>query len=154
VQYADRIIFACLLFAGYYTAYLGISRLLVLLVPHRERYGLALPVLINLTLLLLGCALPFFYELARNRYLTVNYTPLQASNWLWTFEETINDGTADPTVISLVLGTAALVLVINLVRVRAEIESVRLEAPVRVKLDDEALSRQDKASRLETAAIS
>jgi hypothetical protein len=152
VPFFDTAVTTAVLLVGYYTAYLGIARLLLLMVRQRERFGLALPVLINLILLLAGCAIPFIYEVARNRWMAANYTPLQAPNWFWTFEQTFDNATADPTVLVLVLGTAAVVLIINLIRTRTEIESVRMDAPERVKLDDEALSRQDKTRETEAVA--
>ena len=35
---------------GYYVTYIGLSRLVVLMIPGRDRYGLPLPTLINLVI--------------------------------------------------------------------------------------------------------
>jgi hypothetical protein len=151
-QESARLITLAVLAAGYFTAYLGLSRLVLLLVPQRDRFGLPLPMLINLVILLLGCAVPFVYELSRNRYLDANYTILQAPNWYWTLFETLDNGLDSAAVVVLVVTAAAVVFATNLVRIRTEITSVRMEAPERVKLDDQAMSRQDKVSPIESVA--
>jgi hypothetical protein len=144
-QTHDRVAVMAVLLVGYYIAYIGFSRLIVLLIPRRERFGLLLPVLINLLILLMGSALPFIFESWRRNYIDVRYTAVQATNWMWTLLETLDHGLGQPVVIVLVCLAAMLILVLNLMAVRVEIESVRVETPERVKQDDQLRSGQDIA---------
>jgi hypothetical protein len=141
----DRGTFMCILLAGYFVAYLGFSRLIVLLVPRRERFGLLLPALINVLIPLAGCALPFVYEAWRRNY-SVKYSLAQVTNWMWTLEETLDNGPTDARVMVLVPLAAAAMLVVNLMLVRGEIEAVRMATPERVMLDEAAGKRQDTAA--------
>ncbi len=129
--------------AGYYICYLGLSRLLIVLIPRRERYGFVLPTLIHVLVLLAGSALPFVLESWVHRFGPFNYSATQITNWLWTLEECIDTGVTDPFVpIGVGLATGV-ILLINMMVVRSEIEAVRVEAPERVKLEDQQL-RGDK----------
>ncbi len=145
-QQTESLLMLVVLLTGYYIAYVGLSRLLVLLIPGRDRYGLPLPTLINVTLLALGCAVPFFFESWRQGFVRIEYSAYQATNWMWTLTDLLDSRSADPLVITVVALGALAILVINLMLARGEIESVRMEAPDRVKLDDETQNRQDMAN--------
>jgi ABC-type transport system involved in cytochrome c biogenesis permease component len=125
-----------LLLVSYYVIYLGATRLVIILVKHRERFGLVLPTLLHLLALLAGAALPFVYESWRNRFNVFTYSRLQSINWFWTLEEAVEGNITD---LSIVIGlgiVAVLVLAANLIVIRREVEATRVAAPKRV-LDDE-----------------
>ena len=125
---------------AYFVAYLGLSRLIIVAIPGRERYGLLLPTLIHFLVALAGSALPFVYESWRRRYGVFDYSVMQATNWLWTIEECLDNGISDPQVPLVVFPAAIIILLINLVLVRSEVEAVRVAVPTRVQADD--LARQ------------
>ncbi len=127
-----------LLLCGYVTAYLGVGRLLVLLLRRYLYFGLLLPFLLHVILAVLGAALPTFVQAWMLGFANFDdYTPLQATNWFWTLYETIDgDIMATPAVPILVSGTALGIFLINLILAAREVEQVRQEEPERVKLDE------------------
>lgn len=134
----ERFLFAMMMLFGYLTAYLGLVRLVVLLIPQRERYGLLLPFLLNVLIVLAGCAVPFFVESWMNRFRNISFGPAQATNWMWCLAEIIDRGSIDPTVFAIVLFSASVIFLLNLILASREVELVRQEAPRRV-LDEEGI---------------
>jgi hypothetical protein len=122
--------------SAYYVAYLGVARMLIVAIPQRDRYGLLLPTLIHVLILLAGSAIPFIFEGWRRNYNSFAYSIRQATNWVWTLAECANRGINDPAVMLVVLSGALAILLANLVLLRGEIEVVRVEAPERVRMDD------------------
>ncbi len=123
---------ACLLTLGYLVAYLGVGRLLILLIPRREQYGLLLPFLIQVLLAVGGCAVPFFIASAQRGSRWMAYSPLQTPNWLWTLTEGLDRSNFDPFVEALVYLSAFGIFLLNLALTSDEIETVRTAAPTRV----------------------
>ena len=138
-----KMVTGSILVFAYVVAYLGLTRLIIVLIPNRSQYGLVLPVLLHVLMALVGCAVPFFLQSWRQKFQIGDYSTLQASNWLWTLEETFDDGMIYPEVIVAVCAVAAGIFFVNILLATREIEAVRLDAPQRVMEDDGALVKQD-----------
>ncbi|MFC1759420.1 hypothetical protein ACFL2H_11750 [Planctomycetota bacterium] len=121
---------------AYVVLYLGISRLVLILIPNREQYGPALPFIIHIMVPFMGAAIPFVIQGVAQRAMGSQYTYLQVYNWMWTLAESGDRGLRIPFVVIIVSSSAALVFMINLVSATREIEAVRLDTPDRVKKDD------------------
>lgn len=126
----------------YATIYMGITRLIISVIPNRERFGFTLPVLIHLLILLAVAALPFTIESYRNNYRGFDYGPAQVSNWAWTLAEILDDGPIDPAIILMLGAAAAAVFLLNVLLLRTEVQTVRIAAPARVQEDDRELQPQ------------
>jgi len=130
--------FFSVLTCAYVAAYLGVGRLLVLLIRRYLYFGLLLPFLAHILLALFGAALPTFLQAWWLGFSNFDdYTALQVINWFWTLIEA-GDGdiTATPAVPILVLVGSAVIFLVNLILATREIEEVRQEAPERVRQDD------------------
>ncbi|MCA9216733.1 MAG: hypothetical protein KDB27_26875 [Planctomycetales bacterium] len=123
---------------GYFIFYLGLSRLVLIMVPHREQYGPALPFLLHIMIPFLGVAIPFVIQGITQRMIGSQYSYLQVTNWMWTLVQSADHGLPVDFVPGIVGSAAALVFVINLISATREIEAVRLDTPDRVKEDNEA----------------
>ena len=134
----DRFFVGALLMFGYYVAYLGFGRLLVLTIPSREQFGFLLPAMLYLLITLAGAAIPFFLQAWSVRFREFEYTPWQATNWMWTLNETLDHGNYDPLVIALVVVSATVIFLVNLMLTVREVEATRIETPMRVKEEIEA----------------
>jgi hypothetical protein len=134
----DRFVATAFLLFAYYVAYLGFGRLIVLSIPRREQYGFLLPALLYVLITAAGAAIPFFLQAWYVRFRAFDYTPWQATNWMWTLAESLDRGNVDPFVIVAVGVSAAVIFVVNLMLTVREVEATRLETPMRVKEDIEA----------------
>ncbi len=131
--------FALLLFC-YSVAYLGFGRLLILMIPHRERYGLVLPTLIHLLIVLVGAVTPLFLTAWLGGFRRIAYSPWQSTNWAWTLAESLQGRAVGPLVIVLVGGAALLIFVVNLSLTVREVEAVRQPVPQRVREEERCSS--------------
>ncbi len=137
--FQQRLLEFYLLLVAYFVIYLGIGRLLILLIRTRYRVGLHFPVLIHVLVLAMGCGVPMFLDMWINGYQSLDYTPLQAPNWYWTLQEVLDFGSRLRTyagVPVLVVCTALLVFLLNLIFVVGEVRQLRVESPARVREDD------------------
>ncbi len=126
-----------LLATCYVVIYLGIARLIVLGIRQFAYVGMFVPFLIGLFVSLLGCATPAFLQAWWFGYSELEYSPFQASNWMWTLAEAANDDLLSTPAVPLVVGaSAALVYGLNLLFAIYEVEYVRQETPQRV-IEDE-----------------
>jgi ABC-type transport system involved in cytochrome c biogenesis permease component len=126
------------LVCAYVAGYLGVGRLLVLGLRRFLNFGLLLPFVIHVLLVLIGMAVPFFLQAWLQGFAIRNdYTVLQVTNWAWTLYQAAENklGTTPEAPIVILLGSLAIFLV-NLVVAAREIEQVRQEAPERVVRDD------------------
>ncbi len=126
---------------GYVVFYLGIGRLLVLLLRRYLYFGLLLPFLLHLLLAIFGAGLPVFLQAWIMGFANFDtYTELQATNWFWTLLEAADGNImSTPAVPLLVVGGALGMVLIHLVLVAREVEQVRQEEPERVKRDQQEL---------------
>jgi hypothetical protein len=150
----------------YVVAYLGVSRFVVLFIQRYFYFGLALPFLITLLLVIGGALLPWIGQCLVLGFNTADdYTALQAPNWLFTIAQCI-DGDSAVTVgatargafipvpfgsLGLVVVFAAVVLVANGLQTVIEVEQVRQEAPQRVLRDDQELQPAKPAQHQRTS---
>jgi hypothetical protein len=124
----------------YVTLYLGIGRLCLLLVPRRERFGVALPLATHLLIAVCAILVPLSIQSFSRNLVLAGYTWLQIPNWGWTIVEAVDRGLPFPEVPYVLGGMAIIVFLINLVLTAREIEVVRHETPIRVKREDEELA--------------
>ena len=129
--------FGCLLFASmcfaYVTIYLGIGRLVILLMRQVIPAGIAITLLINTLLVAFGALIPVLIQAWIQGYNNLSYSSLQVSNWMWTL---VMAGEGDlwpyALVTPMVFMAAAAVFLLNLSFAMTEVEQVRQETPERV----------------------
>lgn len=139
---------------AYVTAYLGAGRLIVLWLRRFLHFGLLLPFLVHLVLLIAGAAIPFFLQLwVIGHVNNADYTLLQVTNWIWTLGLAVDGRSLLPTgVFPAVAVFAIVVLKINLILARQEVVATRQATPERVQQDElelhpeRALAAQKPAS--------
>jgi len=121
----------------YVVIYLGIGRLITLAIRQLAYVGMLVPFLIGVFVALLGCALPWFLQAWWFGYSDLEYTALQAPNWIWTLNEAgEGDLWGTPIATFAVAASACCVFGLNLIFAIYEVEHVRLATPQRV-IDDE-----------------
>ena len=142
---------------GYCAAYVGLTRLVHLLVRRYFYVGLMFSLLVLILFLVLGAAGPFVLEAMVHQDVEFDYSPLQTSNWLWTSVEMVDDSlmtsrvpspvlplVSEGVVIVMLVGGAGLFFfAINVILALREVEAVRQETPQRVKDDDQQLKLED-----------
>lgn len=127
----------CTLIWAYVVAYLGATRLLMLAVRFVARPNIFLSFLVCLLLAIAGCAIPFLTESALAGFAQIDYTPLQFTNWWWTlYMAGDRDIWLYPIVVPLVLGGAAIMLLLQLLTLGKELWEVREATPERVAEED------------------
>ena len=120
----------------YITFYLGLGQLLIRLIPNRAQYGLVLPFLIQLLITLAGAGIPLSIEMWLDRRGRLDYSALQAPNWMWTIVRAIDDNDVDEVVFVTLIAGALTVFVANLWVIRKQLGIHRAAAPARVQQDD------------------
>jgi hypothetical protein len=133
-----EILVCCALLCGYLAAYLGAGRLIILVLRRYLYFGLLLPFLVHIILVVLGAALPTFLQAWMLGFSNFDdYSELQAPNWWWTIYEAIDgDMGAYPVVPVLVVGAGLMMFLVNMVLAAREVEQVRQETPDRVMKDE------------------
>ncbi len=133
----DWVLFS-LLITSYLVTYLGVTRLIVLALRQIAYVGMIVPFLMGIFVALLGCAVPAFLQAWWFGYSELEYTPFQATNWMWTLTEAGEGGIWATPSVPIGMGVVAiLVYGLNLLFAMFEVESVRQATPQRV-LDDES----------------
>jgi len=143
---STRLLILGLLIGAYVTAYLGIGLLVIRMLHRFGSVAMFLGVLIQLLLILAGCAVPAVLQtMAGGYYYDAGYSLLHVTNPFWTL---IHVG-GDPTlpldtgpVLLLVLSTAGVVFLMNLPWVAREVREVRVAKPRRVAEEDAELAAQ------------
>jgi len=128
-----------ILAAAYVVAYLGVSRLMVLLARQVASVGLMFSLLITIFFAIAGAALPWIFQFWLFNYRNEGYTILQVTNWAWTLEETADGNIWNhwPSPVGVLLG-ALVIFLVNLILTAGEVAQVRIAAPQRVQ--DEQLT--------------
>jgi hypothetical protein len=136
---------------AYVVVYLGVGRLLVLLLRQLGRVTMLLAFLINLFLAVIGVALPLFFQAWLEGYGNLSYSTVQMTNWIWTLEEAA-DGSVllFSSVPLIVYSSAVVVFLLNLMFAIYEVEQVRLATPERVLRDELELHPHRDESHLRT----
>ena len=137
VDVEETVLFGVLLCA-YVAAYLGVGRLIALWLRRVLYFGLLLPLVVHVLLLALGVAVPSFLQAWLFGFAEFeDYSVLQAPNWAWTLIEAVDGRVqADPAVPILVVSSAVVIFLVNLVVAAKEVEQEREAAPERVALDE------------------
>lgn len=128
----------------YIAGYLGLGRLIILLI--RRRYNLPLfgGVLVHVILIALGGIAPTVFQLMLHKIFGSDYSLIQAPNWAWTTVAILDRdfwgsrytwGWPLPPTLILAPIAASLIFVVNLIFAVREIEQVRLAVPQRVRED-------------------
>jgi len=129
---------ACLL--GYLAAYLGTTRLFVILIRRYTPVGMPATFLFHLILVICGVLVPLLFQRAitGRTYENLAYSSLQAPNWAWTLEIMSRTGTFRSALPSLgiIMFVGAVVFLINFVQSAREVQRTRQVAPTRVLEDD------------------
>jgi len=140
---------AGLLIVSYVVGYLGIARLLILLMRKVTHAGL-LHSFIVVVFLAIGSSLgPFFLQLVISDFTETGYTLLQIPNWAWSIYELTDNGfTPEISAGTLIVAPlcAALVFIINLATCTGEVSVDRIATPQRV-VDDEIELHPEKAPK-------
>lgn len=134
----EIIFFACLT-AAYVAAYLGATRVAVVLARQVATVGLVFSLLVSTFFVIAGMALPWVFQFWLFDYRNEDYTELQITNWAWTLVEAADgDLGSHPLVPLCVFGSALLIFGVNVLLSAREIAQVRTAAPQRVLEDDAA----------------
>ena len=131
---------------SYLVLYLGIGRLVILMIPNRERFNFLLPLAVHALIAVASAGIPFSMQSFSERLAFAGYTRLQIPNWAWSLEETFDAGLPVPELLWLVGSAASIVFIVNLIVAAREIEAVRLETPKRVKQDDLDIATEPKTA--------
>ena len=134
---------ACVLIFGYVALYLGLGKLLVGLVQRRRPAGMALAVLFQVLLVLVGCSAPRIIEMASGAR-RFGYYMLYAFDPFATLDAVFRNNAASEinVVEPLVVGLAGVLFLANLPSLVREIRQVREAAPRRVVEDEAVLHPQ------------
>ncbi|MEZ6115063.1 MAG: hypothetical protein R3C28_00595 [Pirellulaceae bacterium] len=131
----DELVWGLAFLLAYYVAYLGAGRILLRMIPAWQREIFLVPILLYLVLLVLGIVIPMGIDAAVSRNSNLDYSALHSSNWAWTLNEVLDSSVPVATYV-LVLGSAALIFLVNLILATREIEAVRIATPQRILDED------------------
>lgn len=126
----------------YMAGYLGVGRLFTLLLRRRYYINVTVTFLFQVAIIAFGALIPTVLQFLVLDF-SNTYTELQATNWLWTLAECLDDDLPHeiiagvPLVTVIVTAGAAVIFFTNVVLASREVEQVRQAAPERV-LQDEA----------------
>jgi hypothetical protein len=128
---------------AYVILYLGMGRIVVLLLRQVGRVTMLLTFLVNLFLGVIGVAVPLFFQAWLEGYARMSYSVVQATNWIWTLEEAADGNFIAFSIVPFIVGSsAAVVFLLNLLFASYEVEQVRLATPGRVLEDELELNPQ------------
>ena len=133
----ETIVFGIVLW-GYVTGYLGLGRLCILLFRRYLYFGLLLPLLVHVLLVLAGAAIPMFLQAWWFGLNSFNdYSALQMTNWFWTLGYAADGKLMGTPLVPLLVTVFALtMLLVHLLLARREVEQVRQQTPERVWQDE------------------
>jgi hypothetical protein len=134
-----HVVWYSVMLTAYVTAYLGISRLVLLLARQIATVGLVFSLLINIFFAIAGTALPWLLQYWLFNFRQEDYTSLQITNWFWTLVVTASYDITDHPIVPIgVIGGAAVIFLMNLLLSSREIAQTRVAAPQRVQQDEAA----------------
>lgn len=125
----------------YLTAYLGLTRLIMMLLRRAGWGTMFMSLLVNILLILLGCGVPLSIHLMEPVW-RGDYSLIEISNPFWTLVEMFGDKLPirDQLKVMALLGApAGLLLLLNLPSIAREVQQVRAAKPRRVVEDDRSL---------------
>lgn len=123
----------------YITSYIGVARLLVAATSRWSQPGALGSFVLTMTLLAFGALLPVVVQLLAYRIVGNEYTLLQTTNWLWTLVHAAQRSTGELNLTTgIMCVVAGIIFIINLVATAREVEQYHVNAPRRVREEDEA----------------
>ncbi len=148
---------------GYTLFYLGFSRLLVVgCTKIGLQASMLIQVIVQLLIAFLACLLPALFQIALERFDfdTIDYTILQAPNWMWTMSEAFDGGLENDhyffsfwgwhvTMPMVVLSAGIGMYLLHLFLAAKETEKQRLAAPQRVREEDAELGKDRRPALIE-----
>jgi ABC-type transport system involved in multi-copper enzyme maturation permease subunit len=140
---SERLLVFGVLLVAYLTAYLGIGLLMIRLVQRFGQVIMFLGVLIQILLVVAGCAVPAVAQTSTSSFYDSGYSLLHITNPFWTLVHVGGDRTL-PLETSLLVTvlpfTAIVVFLLNLPAVVREVRHVRVPRPERVAAEDAELA--------------
>jgi hypothetical protein len=123
---------------SYLSIYLGLSSLLVRGLRRVVDVRLALPVMINILLVLLGAGIPWVIQMTSPSMRNLGYTLLQITNPVWTLSETcFKRAPFQMPLLMIALPAAALLVwLANFLPLLQDLTQVRIAPPKRVEEDE------------------
>ncbi|QEF96093.1 hypothetical protein Mal15_01190 [Stieleria maiorica] len=120
---------------GYLLGYLGAIRLLSM--PFLKRFGpsFVAPLVAAIVVYFMGVIVPAIIDVALQGRISMNYSALHASNWMWTWNEAFSSRGLPAEVAILILAVGSGVLAINLILLFREFRLRKIAVPMRVKQD-------------------
>lgn len=139
---SERLFTFSVLMVGYLTIYLGVGLLLIRLMYKLGQVGIFLSLLIQILLVMAGCAIPMVIETMSPGFGYMEYSLIHISNPFWTLIHVGGDNTVpvEAAVLLIVVPlTAVVVFLMNLPGVIKEVRHVRVAKPSRVAEEDAEL---------------
>lgn len=130
--------FFAALAAGYLMGYLGVIRLVSM--PFRKWFGPSFAAPLTATVLVAfgGVVIPSMIDVAILGRVSIGYSALHASNWIWTWNEAFSSGGIGPETTLLILVVGILILAVNLISLFREFRFQKTAVPKRVQQDLQA----------------
>jgi hypothetical protein len=127
---------------SYLTIFLGLGTLIVRGMRRFTPIRLAVPVLVNLCLIAVGCITPWVIQMSSPTMRRAGWNLLQIPNAVWTLTEVCFDRLpVDGTALALALTAMALIVwSLNLLPLLDELKQGRVAKPARVEEEDAALA--------------
>jgi hypothetical protein len=125
----------------YLAGYLGLTRLIMLLLRRAGWGTMFMSLLVTILLILLGCGIPLSIHLMEPFWRS-DYSLLEVSNPFWTLMEMSEDSLPigeQLAVMALLGAPAGLIVLLNLPTIAREVQQVRAAKPRRVVEDDKSL---------------
>ncbi len=128
----------------YLAIYLGIGSLIIRWLRRYVDVKLALPLVINVILMMFGCITPWVIQMTSPTLRRSGWTLLQIPNAAWTMMEVcFGNRVVQIDVLLLALGLGAgFVWLLNLLPLLDELRQVRVAPPARVQAEDEAIAAE------------
>lgn len=127
-------VFAAMM-AGYLLGYLGVIRLLSM--PFLKRFGpsFVVPLVAAIVTYFMGVIVPAIFDVAIQGRVSINYSVVHASNWMWTWNEAFTSRGLPEPVAALILAVGLVILAINGISLFREFRLRRIAVPLRVSED-------------------
>ena len=132
----DPVVFA-MIAAGYLMAYLGITRLIVLLLARQLGRSLILPAATMTAVLVIAAFTPMVVSVLLSGSPPDQYLPFEAIDWAWTLVEALEDPYPG-WLAFMILATGFVLVAINLLLMSKEIVYRRIAVPQRVLAEEDS----------------
>jgi hypothetical protein len=133
---------------SYLAIYLGVGRLLLLLIAKVSEVRVTTRVIIHAFLMLTGCGIPWVVQMTTPVWRDQDYLLIQAPNAVWTMYELCDKGLPFelPFLIVVLPLAAGAVWLANLPSLFGELKQARIEKPARMIAEDQELAERAVAA--------